>query len=151
MEKRMNNGMAQESAEEMEITAQELGENLAENAVQEIPDETEEIEDIEAAVREGIAALYADGFTLEELKAFSLDEQAQRDVAEGIDVMRAACRYMRRMMLAQPKRRGVPTMRRAAAGAMPMENAVENMTDAQFEAFSRRAQAEMMAGKKVRI
>lgn len=47
------------------------------------------------------------------------------------------------------RRRAVPTARQTAMGASDAGNMIENMTDAQFREFSKRAEAAMMAGKKV--
>ena len=49
------------------------------------------------------------------------------------------------------RRRGVPVTRSSASGSVPQENRIEQMSDAQFDAFSREARAAAMMGKKVRM
>ena len=47
--------------------------------------------------------------------------------------------------------RNVPIARTTAAGAVRPGSAIEQMSDREFAAFSKRAQEAMMAGKKVRM
>ena len=150
----MTNHMTQEErmipqADAGEISAAELGAQMT----QEMPDpahqEEQEQEAALDAVREGIGELFEDGWTAQELAAFSQDPAAREAIAKGHSVARAACAYLRAKMSA--RRHGVPTARTIATGAHAQENPVENMTDEQFDAFSRRAQAAMMEGKKVRM
>ena len=111
--------------------------------------------DLEAAIREGIAELFEDGWTQEELMALSQDMGVREDVARGLDVVRAACKYLRAQMQAMktvPRRRGVPVARMAGGmGAAMQDNRIEAMSDAQFEAFSRQAREAAMMGRKVRM
>ncbi|MBR5560164.1 MAG: hypothetical protein IKU73_01980 [Clostridia bacterium] len=157
----MNNRTHQEQAEiapaqenAAEITAQELGAQMMQGAQREEDAEIramqQEQEELLEQVRQGIGELFEDGWTAQELAAFSQDRNAQEAIAGGHSVARAACAYLRRNQNAV-RRRGVPTARTIAAGAFERENPIEGMTDEQFDAFSRRAQAAMMQGRKVRI
>ena len=112
---------------ENEVTVDELEENLTEEMEQEQPEEeSREADEADEAIRAGLAELFEDGWTT------------------------AACAYLRRSMAA-PHRYGVPTARTTAAGSVKPDNRIEHMTDRQFDAFSRRARAAMMEGRKVRI
>ena len=133
---------------ENEVTVDELGENLTEEMEQEQPEE--ESREAMEAIRAGLAELFEDGWTTAEMAAFTQDEQVRGEIAMGHGVQRAACAYLRRSMAA-PHRYGVPTARTMAAGSVKPDNRIEHMTDRQFDAFSRRARAAMMEGRKVRI
>ena len=138
-----------------EVTVDELEENLGAEAEEEMAQEGQDAsEAIAEAVRQGIGELFEDGWTAEELLAFSHDEGARRDVANGHSVSRAACAYLRRAMEAQGagmRKRAVPTVRQSAVDAGGAQNRIDQMTDAQFDAFSRKARAAMMAGRRVRL
>ena len=106
-----------------------------------------------AAIKSGIAALFEDGWTAEELTAFSQDAQVRADIAAGKDVLRAANAYSRRMQvktMAQAKR-GVPTVTTAATAGVKDSSRIADMSDKDFEEFSRRATEAAMSGKKVKI
>ena len=141
-----------EDRETMGVTAQELTESMLE---EENVRQLEESETLEAQIREGIGALFEDGWTAEELAALSQDEEVRAQIAAGKDVIRAAAIYLRTRlaaMAAQPaRRRGVPVARVAAAGDPGAGMGIEQMTDAQFDAFSRQARAAAMMGKKVKM
>ena len=84
----------------------------------------------------------------------SQDAGVRQDVANGYDVVRAACRFLRTQMMSQkaaPRRRGVPVARVMGAGQTPQENRIDAMSDEQFDAFSRQARAAAMMGKKVKM
>ena len=138
-----------------EVTVDELEENLGAEAEEEMAQEGQDAgEAIAEAVRQGIGELFEDGWTAEELLAFSHDEGARRDVANGHSVSRAACAYLRRAMQAQGtgmRKRAVPTVRQSAVDAGGAQSRIDQMTDAQFDAFSRKARAAMMAGRRVRL
>ena len=140
--------------EQGEITVDELEDGLTAEAEQEIAEDgAQEESELVASVREGIAELFEDGWTAQELLAFSQDEGARRAIADGHSVARAACAYLRAQAAHSvvARKRGVPTVRRASAGADGGESRIEHMTDEQFDAFSRRAKEAMMAGRKVRL
>lgn len=109
----------------------------------------------EAEITSGLNSLIDDGWTMEELRAFSSDEQVKQDVNSGMSIRKAAKAYLQREAApkeATPsKRRSVPTAKTAGAGNVPEENKIENMTDAEFARFSDRAQEMMMEGKRVRF
>ena len=54
-------------------------------------------------------------------------------------------------MRAAPRKGAVPIARTTAAGTVRPESRIEQMSDREFAAFSKRAQEAMMAGKKVRV
>ena len=133
-----------------EVTVDELEGNLAAEAQeeQEIEDSQEAEETIER-IREGLGELFEDGWSPSEMQAFTEDEAVRHAIAQGHSVTRAACAYLRAGQAM--RRHGVPTARTTAAGSVTPDNRIEHMTDAQFDAFSRRARAAMMAGKRVRM
>lgn len=129
------------------VTAQDIsGELMEDSAVS----QGQEAQTLEAQIREGIGELFEDGWTQEELLALSQDEGVRADVAAGKDVVRAACAYVRRMR-APMRRRGVPVTRVSSAGPIPQENPIEQMSDAQFDQFSKQAREAAMMGRKVRM
>ena len=135
----------------MPMTAHEISGELMEDA-QGI--EAQEAAESEAMIREGIAALFEDGWTGEELAALSQDVGVRQDVASGLDVVRAACKYLRAQLMAAkqaPRRRGVPVARAMGGGGLPQVSRIDAMSDAQFEAFSRQARAAAMMGRKVKM
>ena len=141
MEERMQEGAP--------LTAQEISGELMEDTAEM---QAQEAEKTEAMIREGIAALFEDGWSGEELAALSQDEGVRADVAQGKDLVRAAAAYLKRQLAMQPtRRRGLPVSRTSAAGHVAPGNRIDEMTDAQFEAFSRSARAAAMMGRKVRM
>ena len=136
---------------ENEVTVDELEENLTgEEEETQNPEESRETDERIAEIRAGLAELFEDGWTTAEMAAFTQDETVREEVAMGHSVARAACAYLRRGMAA-PRRYSVPTARTTAAGSIRPDNRIEHMTDRQFDAFSRRARAAMMEGKKVKM
>ena len=132
-------------------TAQEIsGELMEEAGVQ----AAQEAAGLEAAIREGIAELFEDGWTQEELMALSQDMGVREAVAKGHDVVRAACAYLRarmQQMHSPMRRRAVPVSRVSGAGSLMQGSGIEQMSDAQFDAFSRQAREAAMLGRKVRM
>ena len=132
-------------------TAQEISGELMEEAGVQAAQETA---GLEAAIREGIAELFEDGWTQEELMALSQDMGVREAVAKGHDVVRAACAYLRarmQQMHSPMRRRAVPVSRVSGAGSMMQGSGIEQMSDAQFHAFSRQAREAAMLGRKVRM
>lgn len=135
------------------VTAQGLTDSLlAEENAQQMEEGTE----LEMEIREGIGQLFEDGWTGEELRLLSEDEAVRMQIAAGKGLIRAAAMYLRRQMedmrraKAAP-RRGLPVTRATAAGTLPQSRGIEQMTDAQFDAFSRQAREAAMMGRKVRM
>ena len=118
-----------------EIGVEELEENLTGEAEQQ---QEEENEEWIAGIRQGLGELFEDGWTTGELDAMTQDEGVKREIASGHGIVRAACGYLKRML-------------ETAAGAVRLGSAIEQMSDREFAAFSKRAQEAMMAGKKVRM
>ena len=138
-----------------EVTVDDLEDNLTQHVeMQQIQESSDATDEMMEDIRAGLAALFEDGWTTGEMAALTQDEQVRRDIAEGHGVLRAACAYLRRNLsapVAGMRRRGVPTTRTTAMGTVPQENRIEHITDAQFDAFSRRAREAMVAGKRVRL
>ena len=135
----------------MPMTAHEISGELMEDAA---GMQAQEAAENEAAIREGIAALFEDGWTQEELMALSQDMGVREAVAKGHDVVRAACAYLRarmQQMHSPMRRRAVPVSRVSGAGSMMQGSGIEQMSDAQFDAFSRQAREAAMLGRKVRM
>ena len=133
------------------LSAHEItGELMEESVIR----ETQEAQELEAQIREGIGMLFEDGWTGEELAVLSQDEGVRTDVAQGKDLIRAAAAYLRRQMLSMRqgmRRRGVPVTRASAAGRVAERDRIEEMSNAQFDEFSKKARAAAMMGKKVRM
>ena len=87
---------------------------------------------------------------LEENLTGEAEQQQEEENADGHGVVRAACGYLKRM-LAAPKKGMVPIARTTAAGTVRPGSRIEQMSDREFAAFSKRAQEAMMAGRKVRV
>ena len=86
--------------------------------------------------------------------ALSQDVGVREAVAKGHDVVRAACAYLRaqmQQMKSPMRRRAVPVSRVSGAGSMMQGSGIEQMSDAQFDAFSRQAREAAMMGRKVRM
>lgn len=136
-----------------EISAQALSEDLSSRALdaqrEDELERREEQEELMLSLREGIGELFEDGWTAQELAAFAGDPHVREAIAKGHGVARAACAYLKEKL--KSRRHGVPTARVSAAGAYMQENPIDGMTDEQFDAFSKKAQAAMMAGQKVRL
>ena len=133
------------------LSAHEITGELMEESVNR---EAQEAQELEATIREGIGMLFEDGWTGEELTQLSQDEGVRADVAQGKDLIRAAAAYLKRQMAAMqqmPRRRGVPVTRTSAAGHVAQGDRIEEMSDAQFDEFSRRARAAAMMGRKVKM
>lgn len=141
--------MMQHREDAGEITAEQLGAEMTQNA-QMAAEQTQEEERQEQTerVKEGIGELFEDGWSAQELTAFSQDAQVHEAIAKGHSVARAACAYLRARGM---RRYGVPTTRTIATADYAQDNPIEMMSDEQFDAFSRRAQAAMMSGKRVRM
>lgn len=105
--------------------------------------------ELEAALNE----LAEDGWTREEIKELCQDEQVKADVRAGKSLMRAANAWERRQkqQSAASGKRSVPTVTAAAAAGVKDRNRIEDMSDKEFEEFSRRATQAAMSGKKVKI
>lgn len=145
----MENEMMERREDAGEITAQELGAEMTQDAQVEAAQAQEEERNEQLdRVKEGIGELFEDGWSAQELTAFSQDAQARDAIAKGHSVARAACAYL---CARGTRRHGVPMARTIATAEYAQDNPIETMTDEQFDAFSRRAQAAMMSGKRVRM
>ena len=131
-----------------EIGVEELEENLTGEVEQQ---QAEENDELVAALRQGLGELFEDGWTTGELDAMTQDEGVKREIASGHGVVRAACGYLKRMLETAARKGNVPIARTTAAGTVRSGSAIEQMSDREFAAFSKRAQEARMAGKKVRM
>lgn len=109
-----------------------------------------------AEIREGIRALIDASWTDEMLSGFAEDAQARADVAAGKSVAAAANAYAMRVLAAGGAQKahgksGVPSIRKAAASDAKPVKSIEDMSDAEFDAFSRKAKELANEGKKVRM
>ena len=138
------------------LTSEQTEEQL-EQPAEEQPAEEEQVSPEQAqrnAIQSGITALYEDGWTEDELTAFSKDAKARADIKAGKDFMRVANAYLMRQMQAEKPaggKRGVGTIKSATTAGVNNGNRIEDMTDKQFEEFSRRAYEAAMSGKKVKM
>lgn len=100
-----------------------------------------------------VQSLYADGWTEDELLALTTDAEVKRQFAAGVSLRKAAKMYLQRQQTVQPQtpKRGVPTAKTAGSGAPPDDNAIANMTDAEFDALQKRVERAAMEGKRVRL
>ena len=135
----------------------EQTEEQPEQPAEEQPAEEEQASPEQAqrnAIQSGISALFEDGWTADELAAFSKDAKARADIKAGKDFMRVANAYLMRQMQAEKPaggKRGVGTIKSATTAGVNNGNRIEDMTDKQFEEFSRRAYEAAMSGKKVKM
>ena len=125
------------------------------------PEQTEELSPEEARKAEinaGINTLVEDGWTAEEILAFSQDAGAQEDIQKNGKTMRQAARaYERRLRSAgnadakSASKRGVPTVKSASGDGPGGRDKIAEMSDKEFDAFYRQAMADSLAGKKRRL
>lgn len=108
------------------------------------------------AYRQGVQALLDDGWTQEELVAFSTDPTVHADLAAGKTLRAAATGFLRRgaqaaQTEAPEKKRGVPTVRRAATKPATEANAIETMSDDEFRKLREKIKEGALSGKKYRL
>lgn len=80
------------NAAQGEVTVDELEENLTESPQQE-ENAQDEQEAMIAEIRAGLGELFEDGWSPQEMGAFTQDEAVRSDIAQGKSVARAACAY----------------------------------------------------------
>lgn len=152
---------AQEEA--VEVNAEQLAGNLTTEPAQateeqepQAQEEQSPEEKQKAALIAGITSLVEDGWTSDELQAFSTDPQSYEDIKSGKTVRQAFRAYLKRQTSAEPKsaatkKTSVPTLRQSATSGAKDETLVENMSDEEFAKYSAKAMALAQEGKKVRI
>lgn len=110
--------------------------------------------DVEAYKR-GIEQLIEDGWTREELTGLVSDEAVRADLAAGATLRKAAKAFLTRSRQSTGqtagRRTSVPTARNTAAGTEPESERIAQMSDAEFDRFSKRARQAMMEGKHIRL
>lgn len=107
------------------------------------------------AIKDGIRALNSAGWGVETLTAFAADEQVRADIAAGKSVAEAANAYAARVMAggkaASKGKSGPPAIHRAAAAEAKPQLSIDDMTDEQFDAFSKKARELAQMGHRVRM
>lgn len=106
-----------------------------------------------AEVVSAIQSLIEDGWTREMLEAFVQDETVREQInEEGVSVRKAATAYLMREKPQQKQtKKSVPTLRSATAAGTTDSDKIEDMTDEEFERFSKRAREAAMSGRKVKF
>lgn len=107
------------------------------------------------AYKKGIESLMEDGWSADELRAFASDETVRSDLDAGKTLRQAATAYLRRARDERAetpagRKRGVPTMTRAASGNVGRDRIAE-MSDKEFEEFQRSVSRRALAGEKIRL
>ena len=157
------------SQEQPEIGADELFDNLMQEnpPEEETPPEAEQTaqeeqkeEELtpeqarEQSIKNELQELFVDGWTSEELLAFSRDRGVREDIQAGKSVSRAAAAYERRRRnnaaeSKQETKKGVPTLKSSATANAKDASRISEMSDAQFAELSKRAREAMLEGKLV--
>ena len=147
--------------ESVEFDASAAMENLlAEPQAAQEQEQTDEVTPEQAqrnTLTEGLNTLYEDGWSAEELLEFSQDATVREDIQKNGKTVRQAARAFLRRQNAAAKaedkggKHGVPTVRTASNTGAGGRNQVEDMTDAQFDAFYKKVMSDSLAGKKHRL
>lgn len=147
-----------------ELPADELFQNLTapaeqEEEQQEEPEANEpeqepelsEEEQQKKVITDGLQELFDDGWSSDELLAFSKDKTVREQIAAGKSFMRVVAAYERRQRSASKPatKKSPPTIRTATTTGASEVSEISKMTDAQFDEFSRRAKAALLEGKLV--
>lgn len=108
------------------------------------------------AIVSGLTALQEEGWTHDELDAFTKDATVHADIAAGKSVERAAMAYLRRSKTSAqttkaPAKKGVPTVQSATGAARKTGSRISEMSDKEFDELSKRARQAMLDGKEVRF
>lgn len=101
-----------------------------------------------------IQGLIDDGWTREMLADFVKDETVREQInEEGVSVRKAAFAYLQRQRTQEKPaaKKSVPTLRTATAAGTTDSDRIEEMTDAEFDAFDKRVRDAMANGRKVRL
>lgn len=106
----------------------------------------------QSEIVQGIQGLIDDGWTREMLADFVKDETVLEQInVDGVSVRKAAFAYLQRNRGQQKTatKKSIPTLRTATAAGTSDSDRIEEMTDAEFDAFDRRVRAAMANGRKV--
>lgn len=108
------------------------------------------------AIVSGLTALQEEGWTHDELDAFTKNATVHADIAAGKSVERAAMAYLRRSNAAAPAakppaKKSVPTVQSATGAARKTGSRISEMSDKEFDELSKRARQAMLDGKEVRF
>lgn len=111
--------------------------------------------DARTRAMDALKTLAEDGWTAEELLAFSSDEKAREDVTKnGKTVRQAARAYEKRLREGggdKGAKRGVPTVRSASGAGTAGHDRIAEMSDREFDEFFARSMSDAMSGKKIRL
>ena len=148
-----------------ELPAEQLFENLTSPADEEPEQAEQQTEEPEAAtdepevsaeeaqkraITDGLQELYEDGWDQDELLAFSKDKTVREQIAAGKSFMRVVAAYERRQRSSKPAtKKSPPALRTATTSGARNVSMISEMTDAQFDEFSKRAKAALLEGKRV--
>ena len=138
---------------------------LAENLLTEPPAQQEESAeqaqesnpqaDARTLAMDALKTLVEDGWTAEELMAFSSDEKAREDVTKnGKTVRQAARAYEKRLREGggdKGAKRGVPTVKSASGAGASGHDRIAEMSDREFDEFFAKSMSDAMSGKKIRL
>lgn len=131
---------------------------ISQEAAKIIVEEREKAQSVQPATNtelvSAIQGLIDDGWTRDMLEAFVKDEIVREQVSEeGVSVRKAAFAYLQRQRTQEKStaKKSVPTLRTATAAGTIDSDRIAEMTDAEFEAFDRRAREAMANGRKVRL
>lgn len=102
-----------------------------------------------AQMRADLNTLAEDGWTGEELQAFTTDAAVIEAIDSGKTVRQAAMQYLRRSQTQHTTKKAVPTMRTATSSAPPDEDRIASMSDKEFDELVKRARDAAYSGRKV--
>ena len=148
-----------------ELPAEELFQNLTNPVEEEEPEPEQQEEQHEEetehalspeeaqkkAITDGLQEMFEDGWSQDELLAFSKDKTVREQLAAGKNFMRVVAAYERRQRsAAKPAaKKSPPAIRTATTSGATEVSEISKMTDAQFDELSRRAKAALLEGKLV--
>lgn len=159
MDETTNNSATSSSAEAFDAGA--LAESLLTEPPAQQEESTEQAQesnpqaDARTRAMDALKTLAEDGWTAEELLAFSSDEKAREDVTKnGKTVRQAARAYEKRLREGTGEKgakRGVPTVRSASGAGTAGHDRIAEMSDREFDEFFAKSMSDAMSGKKIRL
>lgn len=136
------------------LTESLLSEEPAEEQAQQEQQESEEDARVKA-LNDGLTTLFEDGWTKEELLAFSKDAKAREDIQKNGKTLRQAARaYEKRLREGAAEKggkRGVPTVRSASGAGAKGYDRIADMSDREFDEFFAKSMSDAMSGKKIKL
>lgn len=160
MDETTNNSSATSSSAEA-FDAGALAESLLTEPPAQQEESTEQAQesnpqaDARTRAMDALKTLAEDGWTAEELLAFSSDEKAREDVTKnGKTVRQAARAYEKRLREGTGEKgakRGVPTVKSASGAGTAGHDRIAEMSDREFDEFFAKSMSDAMSGKKIRL